>query len=202
MIAGTVRWAALPAGVRAAVEGCAGPVLDDVPWGEGLGSSLRLSLRTASGEVFVKGAGPDDPVRRHRKLDAGAALTPYVGRIAPRLLWQVREGGWNIAGYERLPGRPWASYDRDSPDIAGMVGVLRELAAIPAPDVLTDTARDQWGRYAADPAVLDGDDLQHGDPNPANFVVDGARTWLVDWGWAVRGPGWLTAALLVLYLLM
>jgi hypothetical protein len=43
--------------------------------------------------------------------------------------------------------------------------------------------------------------LVHQDMNPCNFVVSDDRAWLVDWGWAVRGPAWLTAAELVLSLL-
>jgi hypothetical protein len=197
----SVRWAGLPAGVRAAIKDHTGTVLADEPWGEGAGSSLRLSLCTETGDVFAKGAGPDDPPARHRQLDAGAALSPYVERIAPRLLWQVKRDGWSITGFEKLPGRPWADQKPGSPDIPAVIRTLRELAAIPAPGMLTGTARDHWGQYADDPAVLDGDDLQHRDPNPANFVVLGQRAWLVDWKWAVRGPGWLTAALLVVSLM-
>jgi thiamine kinase-like enzyme len=37
----------------------------------------------------------------------------------------------------------------------------------------------------------------HRDPNPTNFVVDGDRAWMVDFGWAVRGPAWMTSANLI-----
>lgn len=198
MIPDTARWSDLPPGVRAAVEDHAGHVTEDELWGEGLGTSLRLSLTTASGKVFVKGAAPGDPARRHRKLDAGAALTPYVEQVAPRLLWHVKHDGWNLAGYQRLPGRPWADQGPGSPDIPGIAGVLRELTAIPAPATLTETVRECYEAYADDPGALDGDRLVHRDPNPCNFVTDGHRTWLVDWGWAARGPAWVTPALLVL----
>jgi hypothetical protein len=38
-------------------------------------------------------------------------------------------------------------------------------------------------------------------PNPANFIIDGDRAWLVDWGWAMSGPARNTAARLVLFLM-
>jgi hypothetical protein len=41
----------------------------------------------------------------------------------------------------------------------------------------------------------------HTDPHGGNFVVQPGRAWLVDWGWAVRGPAWLTAARLVLFMM-
>lgn len=198
---GSVQWHELPAGVRAAIEEQAGPVSGSQPGGEGLSSSLRLILRTADGSVFAKGCGPGDGESRAWRLDLGARLAPHVGRIAPPLMWRVTEQGWDVLGFEYLPGRPWADQEPGSPDIPKMTAVLRELEVIPAPSVLTVTAADCWGRYADDPAVLDGDALAHRDPNPTNFVVDGDRAWLVDWGWAVRGPAWLTAAQLVLSLM-
>lgn len=197
-----MQWDELPAPVRRAIEEHTGPVTESAPGGEGGNSSLRLILRTAGGDdVFVKGTSPDDGPRRTWMLEAGAALSPYVTAIAPPLLWQVRESGWNIAGFGYLPGRPWADQKPGSPDIPAMLDVLTALASIPAPEVLTVTAADCWGQYASDPGALAGDALVHRDPNPTNFVVGGGRAWLVDWGWAVRGPVWLTAAVLVLSLM-
>jgi hypothetical protein len=201
-MADSVRWDELPAPVHRAIEEHTGPITQTAPGGEGGNSSLRLVLRTADGgDVFVKGTSPDDGPRRAWMLEAGAALSPYVTAIAPPLLWQVRESGWNIAGFEYLPGRPWADQKPGSPDIPAILSVLTALASIPAPEVLTVTAADCWGQYASDPGALAGDALVHRDPNPTNFVVSDGRAWLVDWGWAVRGPVWLTAAMLVLSLM-
>jgi hypothetical protein len=171
------------------------------PGGEGLSTSLRLILYTARGKVFTKGTGPHDDDSRVWRLETGAALSPYVATIAPPLRWQVKRGGWNIVGFEYLPGRPWANQKPGSPDLPKMIAVPCELAAIPAPEILTVTAADCWGRYASNPGALVGDALVHRDPNPTNFVVTDDRAWLVDWGWAVRGPVWLTAAMLVLSLM-
>jgi hypothetical protein len=197
----SVRWEALPARVRAAIEQQAGSVLAAEPHGEGLNSSVRLVLRTAAGRVFVKGCGPGDGISKTWKLDMGEKLAPFVASIAPALLWRVAEDGWDILGFECLPGRPWADQAPGSPDVPKMIAVLRELEGIPAPGVLDVTAVDCWGRYAADPAALDGGAFVHRDPNPTNFVVSDERAWLVDWGWAVRGPAWLTAAQFVLSLM-
>jgi hypothetical protein len=162
---------------------------------------LRLILHTAGGSIFTKGCGPDDSAGNAWQLDLGAKLAPHVGKIAPSLLWRVSEAGWDILGFEYLPGRPWADQKPGSSDIPKMLAILAELEAIPAPGVLDVTAVDCWGRYADDLSALYGSALAHRDPNPTNFVVDGDRAWLVDWGWAVRGPAWLTAAQLVLSLM-
>ena len=198
MTAVTVPWHELPARLRAAIEAHAGPVTRSEPGGDGLSSSVRLILHTARGRVFAKGCGPDDGESRAWRLDLSARLSPHVARISPALLWRVAEDGWDVLGFEYLPGRPWADQKPGSPDIPKMLTILRELEGLPAPPTLEVTAADCWGRYADDPALLDGDALVHRDPNPTNFVVSADRAWLVDWGWAVRGPAWLTAAQLVL----
>jgi len=54
------------------------------------------------------------------------------------------------------------------------------------------------GTRPAPACTPNGDSLAHRDPNPANFVVDGERAWMVDFGWACRGPAWMTSARLVL----
>jgi hypothetical protein len=194
----SVLWHELPARVRAAIEEHAGPVTGCEPAGEGLSSSLRLILRTARGSVFAKGCGPGDGESQAWRLDLSARLSPHVGKISAPLLWRVTRDGWDVLGFEYLPGRPWADQKPGSPDIPKMLRILRELEGIPAPPALGVTAADCWGQYADDPAALDGDALVHRDPNPTNFVVGADRAWLVDWGWAVRGPAWLTAAQLVL----
>jgi hypothetical protein len=166
-----------------------------------MSTMVRLVLHTAGGDVFIKGTGPDSTRWQRQRLDLGAAMAPHVTPLGPALLWQVRADGWDITGWPALPGRPCADQKPGTADIPLMAGLLNGLDAIPAPDLLTVTARSEWGRWASDPAQLDGDALVHSDPNPTNFVVDADRAWLVDWGWALRGPAWLTAALLVLSLM-
>jgi hypothetical protein len=169
--------------------------------GHGWSTNLRLILDTPGGRVFVKGLKPDDsPIRAHQRdrLVLGAELAPYVNAVSPPLLFQVEAEGWDVTGWPALPGRPFADLSPGSPDILVVTGLLAKVSEIPAPPTLTVTARDEWARWADDPDLLDGDALVHADPHGANFVVDGDRGWFVDWGWAVRGPAWMTAALLIL----
>jgi hypothetical protein len=189
-------WDALPPALHAAIESRTGAIKGTSPAGEGLSTSVRLILHSESGDVFVKGTGPDSTDHQRKRLALGAALAPYVTAISPPLLFEAEADGWNVTGWPVLPGRPWADQKPDSPDIPKMAGLLRTLAEIPAPHVLTRTARDEWEPYTDDPGVFDGDRLCHRDPNPTNFVVDGDRAWMVDWGWATRGPAWMTAGLL------
>lgn len=191
-------WDELPAALRDRIKKNTGPVLRAVSHGEGLSTSVRLILHTADGDVFVKGTGPDSTDHQRNRLALGAAMAPYVTAVSPPLLWQVQADGWHVTGWPALPGRPWADQKPGSDDIPKMVSLLTALAEIPAPAVLTRTSRDEWEAYADDSGVFDGDGIVHRDPNPTNFVVNGGQAWLVDFGWAARGPAWLTAANLVL----
>jgi hypothetical protein len=195
----SARWDDLPAAVREVVEARAGGVLGAEVSGEGMNSSLRLVIDTPGGRVFLKGVGPDG--RGGWKLDQAAALAPYVSAVSPPLLWRVQAEGWDITAWPALPGRPWADQTPGSPDLPKMLKVLRVVGEMAAPGFVTVTAGDHYARYADDPAALDGDALVHRDMNPCNFVVSDDRAWLVDWGWAVRGPAWLTAAQFVLSLI-
>jgi hypothetical protein len=194
-------WDALPAAVRNMIEAHAGQVTAADPHGEGLSTAVRLILHTASGPVFVKGTGPDSTDHQRRRLALGAALAPYVSAVSPPLLFEAAADGWHVTGWPALPGRPWADHKPGTPDLPLMNGLLTELSAIPAPDVLTRTAREEWEHWTDAPDVFEGDRLAHRDPNPTNFVVDGDRAWIVDFGWACRGPAWLTSAQLVLALI-
>ena len=37
--------------------------------------------------------------------------------------------------------------------------------------------------------------------SPGNFVIDGSRAWMVDFGWSMRGPGWVTAPRIIPHLI-
>lgn len=165
--------------------------------GEGLSTSFRLVLHTVGGDVFVKSTGSDATDHQRRRLELGADLAPYVLAVSPPLLWRAEAGGWAFTGWPALPGRPWADQKPGSGDIPKLVGILAELSAVPAPGILTRTARDRLGEFTDCPGLLEGDCIVHRDPNPTNFVVDGERAWMVDFGWAVRGPAWMTSANLI-----
>jgi hypothetical protein len=197
----TARWEDLPAAVRDAVQARAGTVTAAAVTGEGLNTAVRLTLQTPGGPVFVKGTGPGSNVHQAWKLDLAARMAPHVTAVSPPLLWRVQADGWDILGYPALPGRPWADQTPGSPDLEKILAVVRQVESIPAPPWLDYTAADCWARYVTDPSPFDGDYLAHRDLNPTNFVVSDDRAWLVDWGWAVRGPAWLTAAHLVIALM-
>jgi hypothetical protein len=193
----SAEWDALPPALRAAIETRAGAVTGTSPAGEGLSTSVRLILHTDSGDVFIKGTGPDSMDYQRGRLKLGADLAPHLTAVSPPLLWSVRAAGWHVTGWPALPGRPWADLKPCSADTPKIISLVTELSRLPAPDILTDTARQHWEQYADDPAALEGDAIVHRDPNPTNFVVGDGRAWMVDFGWAVRGPAWMTVANLV-----
>jgi hypothetical protein len=193
----SAEWDSLPGSLRTAIESRAGKVEGSSPAGEGLSTSVRLILHTESGDVFVKGTGPDSTDHQRRRLTLGADLAPHVMAVSPPLLWRVQADGWDITGWPALPGRPWADQKPGSDDIPKMTSLLAKLSEIPAPGILTDTARERCEDYTDDPGAFDGNAIVHRDPNPTNFVVDGDQAWMVDFGWAVRGPAWMTSANLI-----
>ena len=194
----TADWDSLPGALRAAIQARAGTVTGSSPAGEGLSTSVRLILHTESGDVFVKGTGPGSSDAQRIRLALGADLARYLTAISPPLLWRASADGWDVTGWPALPGRPWADHKPGSPDIPKLIGLLTTLSLTPAPSMLTRTARDYWCQYADDPAALDGNAIVHRDPNPTNFVINGDRAWMVDFGWAVRGPAWMTSAGLII----
>lgn len=197
----SAEWKSLPAALRTAIEARAGTVTGTSPAGEGLSTSVRLILHTRSGDVFVKGTSPHSRDYQRRRLQLGADLAPALTAVSPPLLWRAQADGWHVTGWPALPGRPRADLRPGSPDIPKLTAALTGLSLIPAPPIVTRTARDHWAEYADDPAALDGDAIVHEDPNPTNFVIDGDRAWIVDFGWAMRGPAWMTAANLIICLM-
>jgi hypothetical protein len=187
----STQWEELPATLRSLIEQRTGPVTGTSAHGEGASTSLHLILDATGGSVFVKGTSPDADDLERERLDLGAALAPHVTAISPPLLWQVHADGWRVTGWPALPGRPRADLSPGSPDIPLIVSVLRTLAEIPAPQVPMRSTGKDWGY---DDPSFDGDMLVHTDPNPANFVVNDGQAWMVDFGWSLRGPAWVTAA--------
>jgi hypothetical protein len=195
----SAEWDQLPAAVRAAVQQHTGPVTGTRPGGQGASTMARLILHTATGDVFIKGTSPDADDLQRGRLTLGAALAPYVTALSPPLLFAVQADGWDITGWPAIPGRP-ADLKPGSTDIPTLAALLAELGTTPAPDVPIRSIAEDWGRYT-DPGLLDGNMLVHTDPHGGNFIMDGNRAWLTDWGWAKRGPAWMTAARLVLFLM-
>jgi len=200
-MADSAEWEQLPAASRQAVERHTGPVAGASPGGQGVSTDIRLILRTESGGVFIKGTGPDAGDLERGRLALGAALASHVTPLGPPLLFRVQADGWDITGWPALPGRP-ADLTPGSADIPKLTGLLAELGTIRAPDdVPMRSVREDWGNFTDNPALLDGNSLVHTDPHGGNFIVDGNQAWLLDWGWAMRGPAWISAVRFILFLM-
>ncbi|MFJ6695581.1 phosphotransferase family protein [Streptomyces sp. NPDC091272] len=200
MPAPTTAFNELPSGIRAAIESETGPILKVDPVTAGLNSSLSAHANTADGTVFLKGLRTD-----HRWVwtqQREADINPYVTPLAPRLLFHVVVDGWDVLGFETIDGRH-ADYSPGSPDLPKVTDALRELAALPCPDIELRRAEQRLAGYVAHPAdaeVFAGDALLHTDWNNQNVLVTEDRAHLVDWGWATRGAAWLDAAHWVIWL--
>jgi hypothetical protein len=194
----SIQWGELPVSVREAIEERTGPVTGSLLGGAGFRTGMRLILHTETGDVFVKGIGPDGGDIERGDLDLGAELAPFVP-ASPSLSFKGQADGWVFTGWQAVEGRQ-ASMKPGSDDIPLMIGLLAELGEIEAPDVPgLRTAGKDWGGEA--PTLSGGHMLVHTDPHGGNFVVQPDRTWMIDLGHAVRGPGWLTSARFILYLM-
>lgn len=194
----SAQWGELPAPVREAIEKHTGPVTGSVLGGDGYSTDMRLILHTATGDVFVKGIGPDGGYVERGVLDLGARLAPFVP-ASPSLLFKGQADGWVFSGWQAVDGRS-ASMKPGSDDVPLMVGLLAELGEITAPDVPgLRTAGKDWG--GEDSTLSGGRMLVHTDPHGGNVIIQPGRTWMLDLGWAVRGPGWLTSARFIIYLM-
>ncbi|MGW8399710.1 phosphotransferase family protein [Streptomyces lydicus] len=196
----TIRLKEIPADVLATVETRTGPVLNAEHVSSGLNSEIAVRLHTAERSVFVKGLRTDHP--RVWTQEREAQTNPYVVGIAPRLLWRINRGQWDLLGFEDIDGRH-ADYAPGSADLPLIADAMRRLGEIPCPDLPLKKMSDRLRSYVDDTAVLasfDGDCLLHTDWNHANVLVtDRAR--LVDWAWASRGAGWIDPALWVIWLI-
>ena len=129
----SIQWGRLPVSVREAIEEHTGPVTGSVLGGAGFRTGMRLILHTETGDVFVKGIGPDGGDMERGDLDLGAELAPFVP-ASPSLSFKGQADGWVFTVWQAVEGRQ-ASMKPGSDDIPLMVGLLAELGQIEAPDV-------------------------------------------------------------------
>jgi hypothetical protein len=162
--------------------------------GDSSGIATLLFLPDGS-KVFVKGLPAEHD--RAEELEREVRVSPHLPDYAPKVLWQIEEGGWLLLGVQGVTATPWADFYADGDHLDGVAEVLRDLSTRQAPDIGLMTAWDRWGSYCApkDEPLLAGTTLMHADPAATNFLVGNDRTWLVDWAWAARGPAWADAAL-------
>nr|WP_240673503.1 aminoglycoside phosphotransferase [Streptomyces sp. S10(2018)] len=190
----------LPVEARQAIADKAGPVHAARTADGGLNSGIAAFLETDHGPVFVKGIPTDHPQAPAQRREA--AINPHLPRARPRLYWHIEVAGWDLLGYEVLPGRH-ADYSPDSPDLPLVAAALAELQETTAPtDVPIKAAEQRWAAYAppGSAALFSGDTLLHTDLAPHNLIVDD-RAHIIDWAWPTRGAAWIDPAILILRLL-
>ncbi|WP_341846386.1 aminoglycoside phosphotransferase [Streptomyces regalis] len=197
-----LHWNDLPTATRDAITARTGPIYATRTADKGLNSEIAATLDTRTGRVFVKGLRCDHPRAwtQHRE----AVINPYVAPFAPRLLWRIDDGEWNLLGFEYLDGRP-ADYSPSSPDLSLVAEAIITLASISAPaDIELKQIEQRLADYLDDPEdaqLLRGDTLLHTDWTPDNvLIVDGAAR-VVDWAWPTRGAAWIDAACWVVWLI-
>jgi hypothetical protein len=192
-------WNELPNTVRRAIESATGTVHAVGPIPAGLNSGIAALLHTPTGRVFIKGLPSDHPRVATQRREA--EINPHVTPIAPRLLWQVDLGGWNILAFEHLNGRH-ANLAPHSPDLPKIADTLTRLGQIPAPELPLRRLQDRWADLADNSTLtlLAGDQLLHTDLNPHNILI-GEHAHIVDWAWPTLGAAWIDAACAVLWLI-
>ncbi|MEW2393161.1 aminoglycoside phosphotransferase [Streptomyces venezuelae] len=195
-------FAELPEAARTAVTAHTGPIIETHAVESGLQSAIAARLKAENGSYFVKGLPSGHPRvwTQAREADVGALVEP----IAPRVLFRVQEGGWDLIGFEVLDG-PHADYRPVSADLPLVAGALTWLSqqAVPEGVEVKDAADRMRDLVPSDQLHhFYGDTLAHTDPNPSNVLVVDGRARLVDWAWVTRGPAWLDAAYWSLWLVV
>jgi hypothetical protein len=194
------HWHDLPDTVRTGIQARTGPVADAASASAGRNSEVAAILDTPDGKVFVKGTRADHPQALTQRREA--EINPHVQPVAPRLLWHLETGGWDLLGFEHINGRPvdLAPGSGDLPDIAA---ALTAVTNMPCPTVPLKRIEQRWTGYAnpAALALLAGDTLLHTDLHPDNMLTNGRKVYFVDWAWPTLGAAWVDTAILALWLI-
>ncbi|MEU6546974.1 phosphotransferase [Streptomyces sp. NPDC046859] len=192
-----IEWHDLPAETRAAVERCTGPVADAKAAPHGVMSRLACTVTARAGPAFVKGTREDDLqawVYRHE-----AEVTQYAPR-APRVLWKVNAGGWQLYGYEYIEGR-YPDLSPGSGDLAALARTLTAVSQTPWPENLKKKPlHTRWAEFLPEdvPSELQGRTLAHTDMSPHNMLMqDAGELLLLDWALACPAPAWADTALTI-----
>jgi hypothetical protein len=191
-----IQWADLPGPLKAAIEDRTGPITSGRAVTAGQNSPLAAIIHTRDGKVFVKGLPADHPRVITQEREAAAA--PLVSRLSPALLWHFDEAGWNVLGFEHIPGRA-ADYSPGSPDLDLVISLMEALSRVrvPADPGPLKRAEDRWKTYtddADDALTLAGGSLAHTDWMPDNILIAHDRAWLVDWAWPTLAAAWIDPA--------
>ncbi|MEU7182325.1 MULTISPECIES: aminoglycoside phosphotransferase [Streptomyces] len=196
-----MHWTDLPTTTRDAVAARTGPVYAAETADKGLNSEIAATLDTRTGRVFVKGLRCDHPRVWTQQREAN--INAYVAPLAPRLLWTINDGEWNLLGFEHLDGRP-ADYRPGSDDLPLVAEAITTLSRVHAPAEVELKQIEQ--RLADcvdcpdDAALLRGDTVLHTDWTPDNVLIVDNAARVVDWAWPTRGAAWIDAACWVIWL--
>jgi hypothetical protein len=198
-----IQWNDLPGPLRAAIEERTGPITAGRAVTDGQNSPLAAVIEARQGRVFVKGLPSGHRLVITQAREAAAA--PLVKGISPALLWHFEEAGWNVLGFEHIPGRA-ADYSPGSPDIDLVIALMEELSRIeippgPGPWKPIQTRLRTYVDDPADAAALAGGSLTHTDWMPDNVLISQGRAWLVDWAWATPAASWTDPAFWLLRLM-
>jgi hypothetical protein len=196
-----IAWHDLPRLARSAVHECAGPVLAASNVSTGANSGLAVKLHTQTGPVFVKGILLDHPQVKTQAREA--AINRHLPPSAPRLLWHVQAGGWDLLGFELVDGRI-ADFAPSSTDLPLVVTALEELASTKCPDIPLLDCAERYVVYTDQSELFAGDTLLHTDMAPHNVLVDdeaGGRACLIDWAWPTSGAAWVDPAIWIIRLI-
>ncbi|MFG3441064.1 phosphotransferase [Nonomuraea sp. NPDC047897] len=189
------------------------------PLPAGLTAGLAARLDTASGPVFLKALPDDVPSARlyQRERLVGAALPESVP--APRMLWSGHTAGWVCLAFEYVGAVREVDLGLDSPDLAGMLDLVRVLGQEPTPnpgvdvppisdnvellrkradELLADPPADlealavyRTARAGLDLDALAGDTLLHADLHEGNLLATAGGVRVLDWGLACHGATWV-----------
>jgi len=198
-----MQWDELPGPLKDAISARTGPITSGKAVTDGQNSPLAAVIDTRDGRVFVKGLPSGHRLVITQAREAAAA--PLVTGISPALLWHFDEAGWNVLGFEHIPGSA-ADYSPGSPDIDLVITLMQALSRIqvpagPGPWKPMQTRMRTYVSDLEDAAPLAGQSLTHTDWMPDNVLISHGRAWLVDWAWATPAAAWTDPAFWLLRLI-
>lgn len=74
---------------------------------------------------------------------------------------------------------------------------MDQITDLVLPETVVGWQETRWDRFTDRPDLLAGDTLTYTDLHPNNILIDGDRTWVVDWEWPTLAAGFLTEGGLV-----
>lgn len=220
-----VAWEALPTETREAVQDVTGPIVQAESLARKRTPGVAAILEERDGQcTFFKGVleGSPEHARLNRERIANGRM-PY-SVPAPSMMMPVWAGGWAGLLFEYVDGRH-PDLSPGSPDIVGVVSMLRELSDTPAwsglrpisEDMpkLRESANVMSSLSPADQrmyeAALGGFDMDclagqcgvHYDLHPENMrIADDGRVSAIDWESACMGAPWIDSLMLVMILIV